>query len=138
MCVCREYGVPKSLLRDAVRSIEPVPRMVEFLKALNSSEECDTIIISDSNSYFIREWLDAHDLRVLDVFTNPSSYDGDLLRIKEYHNQNWCTMSTRNLCKGYILESFLVSQRDKGIQLNVSMEIFTKLMRERMGYGPHD
>jgi pyridoxal phosphate phosphatase PHOSPHO2 len=62
-----EHAVPREDLRRAVVDIQPVPRMDDFLRYLDETGLCDTIIISDSNSYFIEEWLRARKLKVLKV-----------------------------------------------------------------------
>lgn len=70
------------------------------------------IIISDSNSVFINHILEVQkmDHLVDKVFTNPAHWteNGKLL-IQPYHHQETCTLSTKNLCKGQILEDYISS-----------------------------
>ncbi|XP_014256957.1 probable phosphatase phospho2 [Cimex lectularius] len=108
-------GYTETHIRKAISSIPPVPDFLTFfheLKHLNA----DAIIISDSNSFFIRAWLEEYDLlnSIADVFTNPAEFERGVLLIKEYMNQDWCRHSTVNLCKGYILDSFKERNRLNG------------------------
>jgi len=39
------------------------------------------------------------------VYTNPSSFDeSGCLQLFPYHRQDWCSMSSVNLCKGHVLD----------------------------------
>jgi len=39
------------------------------------------------------------------VYTNPASFDNaGCLHLSPYHQQDWCTMSSVNMCKGHILD----------------------------------
>ena len=39
------------------------------------------------------------------IYTNPAKFDASgCLTLEPYHNQNWCAISTDNLCKGHILD----------------------------------
>ena len=81
----------------------------------------DIIIISDSNSVFINHILKHHNLdnMVSAVFTNKSYFEGDLLKICGYHEQDWCSLSTSNLCKGHILKDFINQSNSKGIHYDI-------------------
>ncbi len=91
--------------------------MKELLTEL-SKDEFEVIIISDSNSEFIKTILDAAGLGsvVHTSYTNPAHWDEDgCLRINFYHVQDWCKLSTQNLCKGHILDAHIdeaLKQRD--------------------------
>ena len=76
--------------------------MKELFDHLNQ-EVYEVIVISDSNMLFIDWSLTGHGLRqYIDyVYANPAelSKDGKLV-MRFYHQQDWCDMSTKNLCKG--------------------------------------
>lgn len=39
------------------------------------------------------------------VYTNPASFDADgCLSLKPFHQQDWCEISSVNMCKGHILD----------------------------------
>lgn len=103
-------------INAAIDNIPAVSGMENLLKRLHASN-CDVIIISDSNSIFIERWLKHKQLHhlVSHVFTNPAEYDDSgLLKIHMYHSQDWCELSTKNLCKGHILQSYIEESREKG------------------------
>ncbi|XP_037934818.1 pyridoxal phosphate phosphatase PHOSPHO2-like [Teleopsis dalmanni] len=108
-----EEKVTKYKICDAVRAIPEVPGFVRLIKRLKQQNNFDLIIISDSNSIFIDEWLKAHNLseHFLQVFTNPAVFnEHGLLGIKPYHHQTTCHVSAPNLCKKQVLERFLTKQ----------------------------
>ena len=40
-----------------------------------------------------------------DIYTNPAQFDDEgCLLLHSYHCQDWCSLSTENLCKGRILD----------------------------------
>ena len=40
-----------------------------------------------------------------EIYTNPAKFDDDgCLTLNPYHHQEWCSVSTENLCKGDILD----------------------------------
>lgn len=99
-------------IRNTVRGIPEVPGFVKCLKALRQ-QNCDLIIISDSNSVFIYDWLQAHGLAGYfeEVFTNPAEFQANgQLTIKPYHQQTDCRLSAANLCKGKVLEHFIIER----------------------------
>lgn len=103
-------------VRRAVRAIPEVPGMRALIATLVRQHRFDAIIISDANTEFIEQWLEANALRdvVLQVFSNPAAYDeGGMLRIRPYHHQTECALSTENLCKGRVLEEFLREQQQR-------------------------
>lgn len=105
--------VNESRIRDTIRCIPEVPGFVRLIKHLHKKLNFDLIIISDSNSVFIDEWLRAHNL--LDcfnaIFTNPAEFapNGRLL-VRPHHQQTDCKLSASNLCKGRVLEHFVIEQ----------------------------
>ncbi|XP_057330572.1 pyridoxal phosphate phosphatase PHOSPHO2-like [Microplitis mediator] len=109
--------ITKDEINDTINSIPAVQGFEEILKNLNSNN-CEVIIISDSNSVFIENWLKYRQLdhTVNKIFTNPAWFDDkNLLNIKPYHEQNWCTLSEKNLCKGYILENYIKERTENGV-----------------------
>lgn len=101
-----------------IQEIPAVPGFVDLLKNLHSNN-CEIIIISDSNSIFINEWLINKGLEKIieKVFTNPAWFDEDgLLNINPYQEQDWCTfMDSKNLCKGHVLKNYIEERRSAGI-----------------------
>lgn len=86
-----------------------VDGMEELLESVVSDLKATIIIISDSNSVFIDQILEVKGYKELidQVFTNPAKWqDGELL-IEPFHDQDTCKLSTRNLCKGQVMEEYL-------------------------------
>ena len=104
-----DQGVDQQQLLKCVEEIPITDGMKELLQhASQKGHEC--IIISDSNSKFINQILQRYNLEecVSVVYTNPASFDENgILTIEKYHTQNWCDMSTVNLCKGNVLEQHI-------------------------------
>ncbi|XP_075158807.1 pyridoxal phosphate phosphatase PHOSPHO2-like [Haematobia irritans] len=103
---------PEKIIQT-IHSIPEVPGFQRLLKRLKTKYNCDLIIISDSNSVFIEEWLKYHGLQECfsKVFTNPARFgENGLLSIQPYHHQTECHLSSVNLCKGKILEHFIIEQ----------------------------
>ncbi|XP_044577465.1 pyridoxal phosphate phosphatase PHOSPHO2-like isoform X2 [Cotesia glomerata] len=104
-------------INDVINCIPSVQGFEELLKNLHSNN-CEVIIVSDSNSVFIENWLSYKQLNytVNEIFTNPAWFDDkDLLNIEPYHEQNWCTLSEKNLCKGFILEEYIKKRKEHGV-----------------------
>ncbi|XP_030754897.1 probable phosphatase phospho2 [Sitophilus oryzae] len=111
--VLHENRVAQIHIDNIIKEIPEVDGMSTLINELHHNMNYDVIIISDSNTHFIQTWLEANNLHttVLRVFSNPAKYnDKGQLRIKMYHFQEQCTLSTKNLCKGMILEDFMRSQ----------------------------
>ncbi|KAK2146398.1 hypothetical protein LSH36_611g03012 [Paralvinella palmiformis] len=98
---------------------------VDGMKELFSYLDCDlfdVIIVSDSNSVFIDFILRGAQLHTVvhTVYTNPAYFnEEDCLKLDFYHTQDWCDLSTVNLCKGHILESHIKNQKKKGILYDI-------------------
>lgn len=107
-----EVNIKPDKIVQTIQGIPEVPGFVRMLKRLKTKYGCDLIIISDSNSLFIDEWLKYHGISesFTKVFTNPAQFDDGLLTIQPYHHQTDCRLSSVNLCKGSILEHFLIEQ----------------------------
>ncbi|XP_060518679.1 probable phosphatase phospho2 [Cylas formicarius] len=119
--VLHENKVTEYDISDLIRHIPAVDGMKGLITELYDNFNFDIIIISDSNTYFIKEWLEESklDTKVLKVFSNPAVFkDNGLLKIEMYHVQDCCKLSTRNLCKGKIMEDFIKSQMEKNVNYN--------------------
>ncbi|XP_049798131.1 pyridoxal phosphate phosphatase PHOSPHO2-like [Schistocerca nitens] len=84
-----ENGITPETIEEAVKKIPVTAGVDKLLKFLHQTNN-EVIIISDSNSVFIRKWLEATCLNytVQKVFTNPAHYDDNgCLRIQMYHTQ---------------------------------------------------
>uniref|UniRef100_T1JP14 Uncharacterized protein n=1 Tax=Strigamia maritima TaxID=126957 RepID=T1JP14_STRMM len=102
-------GVKPAHLFECLGSISWTKGMPELLRDLNEMGH-DLIIISDCNSVFINTFLGAKGMEecFCSIFTNPAEFDTNgCLKIKMFHQQNWCELSAVNLCKGAILDEFI-------------------------------
>ena len=104
-------GVTEADMKRCIEEIPLTDGMEELFKYIDA-KKFDVIIISDSNSTFIKYSMDKYHLEVNAVYTNPASYDQNgCLKIDWYHRQNWCDLSTENLCKGHILDSHIAKRK---------------------------
>lgn len=98
----------------AIENIPEVNGMKDLIRRLYETQDTDVIVVSDSNSQFIGHWCRHNGITeyVKDVFTNPAEFDADeVLKIQPYHHQTTCSLSSVNLCKGSILETYLQEQQ---------------------------
>jgi len=112
-----ESGIKESDIRSCMKEMTFVKGMKELLQFMKK-EQYEVIIISDSNSVFIDQILCAAGLQdcVNKIYTNPAKFDeSGCLQVGMYHTQDWCNLSTVNLCKGHILDSHIKSQEETGI-----------------------
>ncbi|KAJ8889151.1 hypothetical protein PR048_008645 [Dryococelus australis] len=110
-------NITPTQMKNIIRNIPVVSHLDDLLRYLHENN-CEVVIISDSNSVFIDEWLCANSLDsvVNQVFTNPAYFSEDgLLHISMYHEQNWCKLSSKNLCKGHILGTYIEQRRVDGM-----------------------
>jgi len=113
-------GVGKEQLDSTLSALSFVEGLPALLKWL-SENDFEIIVISDSNSYFIRHILDAHDLSqyVTEVFTNPAYFDeNQLLKIEWFHVQDHCPLSNKNMCKGQILEDYIEKRKGENVSFS--------------------
>ena len=92
--------------------------MRELLDFTSRANCFDHIIISDSNSVFINHILEKFGLShvMTRIFTNPAKFDDTgCLTVQGYHTQDWCSLSTVNMCKGHILKSFIGEKQKSGV-----------------------
>lgn len=115
-----KFGYTKDFYRTVIEGLDPVAGMIDLIRELKTNFNCEIIIISDSNSYFINTWLVHNNLEnnILKVFTNPAEFKDNLLKIEPYHFQDRCELSSENLCKGQILQDFILEQKKSGVIYN--------------------
>lgn len=110
-------GIRKEDITNTIKNIKPVEGMCELINFLKHELSYDIIIISDANTYFIDTWLREFSLlsSIEKVFTNPACFTDNMLKIDMYHLQTECNLSTKNLCKGKILQEYLDFQREREV-----------------------
>ncbi|XP_053697922.1 pyridoxal phosphate phosphatase PHOSPHO2-like [Sabethes cyaneus] len=107
-------GYSKIDIQNAIQNIPEVKGIKQCIEEL-AKNNFHIIIISDSNSEFIETWNSFNNIgsSIHTVFTNPASYNSEgMLQVRPYHYQTKCDLSSRNLCKGLIMENFLSNQYD--------------------------
>ncbi|KAI0240725.1 Pyridoxal phosphate phosphatase PHOSPHO2 [Lamellibrachia satsuma] len=112
--------VPDDIIR-CMKEIEFINGMKGLFHFLVDNN-FDVIIISDSNSVFIDCILSSAGVAPLiqKVYTNPAAFDeSGQLQLQCYHIQDWCDLSTVNLCKGHILKEHVEKQRENGVEYDV-------------------
>lgn len=111
------HKITQAEITKTINNIPCVQGFPDLIKELKDKLNYDIVIISDSNSYFIDCWLQANSLKnyVLRTFTNPARFVDEMLKIDMYHLQDYCTLSTKNLCKGQIMMDFQEEQRANGV-----------------------
>lgn len=108
-------GVRQKDYYECLANMPVVTGMIESLITTlgKQPEKYDMIILSDSNSFFIDSYLKAKSLDNYfpTVLTNPAKFndDGQLI-ISEYHVQDYCNLSSRNLCKGTALKNYIAKK----------------------------
>lgn len=93
--------------------------MDALLEHTSQGDQFDHIIISDSNSVFIQHILENKNIASVfhQIFTNPAKFiENGLLTLKGYHEQDWCTLSSVNMCKGHILKSFIQDRKKESVE----------------------
>ena len=114
-------GITKDEILACMNEI-PLTEGMDKLFELLSSDVYDVIIISDSNSVFIECIMKSfhYEKNVDRVFTNPAQFhETGCLTLEPYHDQDWCNLSTRNLCKGHILQEYMADQKSKGVNYSI-------------------
>jgi pyridoxal phosphate phosphatase PHOSPHO2 len=112
------FGVTAQDYQNHVKNLPLAPGMHDLFEHVQKVSSYDSIIISDANTVFIDYLLKHHKLDTLfnQVFTNPAEYDSSgCLLINNFHTQDWCPLSTVNLCKGHILQNYIQAQQNKGV-----------------------
>ena len=112
-----QSGVTAGDIEQCMNEIQLVEGMQDLFTFFTENN-FDVIIISDANTLFIETILKNHSLdrKVNEVYSNPAEYDSKgCLTIKFYHTQDWCQLSSKNLCKGHILDKFIEHKANKGV-----------------------
>lgn len=108
-------GFTKSQIKDAIEGIPEVAGLKTLFKELNETGRVDIIIISDSNSVFIKFWCDHNDVSkyIKHIYTNQAQFNEEgVLNIQPFHHQLDCELSSENLCKGKVLEDYVRNQQE--------------------------
>lgn len=103
-------------IKAAIEDIPEVSEIKTLFKQLHDTGNVDIIIISDSNSVFIKYWCDYNGVSnyIKHVFTNQAHFnDQGVLKVQPYHHQTECNLSSENLCKGSVLEEFCRQQQQQ-------------------------
>ena len=107
-------NIEQSAILELMEGLDLTPSMADLLEKAVVDLCATIIIISDSNSVFIDHILRFRNLDqyVDKVFTNPAKWLEDgRLEIQPYHHQESCTLSSKNLCKGQILEDYIAQSQ---------------------------
>lgn len=101
-------------------NLDFVEGMKHLLESAVADLKATIIIISDSNTVFIDHILEVKGCKELfdEVFTNPAKWEDGKLLIEPYHDQDSCKLSTRNLCKGQIMEEYVDKCAKNGKQFS--------------------
>lgn len=113
-----QNGTTPEQILSCMTEIDFTEGMPQLLKFLGENEHFDIIIISDSNSVFISHIMKhaGYDHYVDETYTNPAKFsDAGCLTLEYYHHQDWCQLSTKNLCKGHILLDHIQKQKSLGV-----------------------
>ncbi|XP_033171108.1 pyridoxal phosphate phosphatase PHOSPHO2 [Drosophila mauritiana] len=110
-----EHKVNSASVGKRVRSLTAVPGMLRVVRRLARMPELELCIVSDANSFFIGEWLEAYAIECLfagGVFTNPACVQasGEVL-VLPYQEQTDCDLCPSNMCKGSVMEELTCSGR---------------------------
>ncbi|KAF0752548.1 hypothetical protein AaE_005994, partial [Aphanomyces astaci] len=99
----------KETLVEVMARVPVQPGMVDAVR-LAHEKGWDVAIVSDANTVYIQSMLAHHHLTsiISQVFTNPSSFQGDRLRVSPFHSAerppHGCPRCPSNMCKGAILK----------------------------------
>ena len=99
-----QSGISVEDIKQKILTIPLVPGMKELFEHL-LDDSYEVIIVSDANTLFIDWLLAKHDIReqVRHVYSNPAEVNEEgMLTIQYYHQQDWCNLSSKNMCKGNI------------------------------------
>ncbi|XP_053957126.1 pyridoxal phosphate phosphatase PHOSPHO2-like [Anastrepha ludens] len=129
-------GYSLETLCKFICSLPPIPGMPELIQHLwNSSvPQYDLIIVSDSFSIFVINWLKAHKLFkcFTGIYCNPTTInDSGELIVDSYHCAS-CPFSPPNFCKNRVLNEFLSMQQ----QLNINYDRVVYIGNGRNDFCP--
>ncbi|KDO31533.1 hypothetical protein SPRG_03461 [Saprolegnia parasitica CBS 223.65] len=97
-------------LIEAIARVPVQPGMLEAVRFAHA-QGAEVMIVSDANTVFIESMLALHGLQdiVRHVFTNPGTFDGNILRVHPFHPKadapHGCPKCPVNMCKGSILRT---------------------------------
>lgn len=109
-------GFTKAQIKSTIEDMDEVHGLKQLIRELYATNTVDVIIVSDSNSTFIRYWCDFNNITecIKAIFTNPAEFDSQgALQIQPFQHQEHCPLSSENICKGDAIEQFVKEQADK-------------------------
>lgn len=111
----REQHLSSVQIAQSIRKLKPMPGILHLLRRLEQCETVDLCILSDANSFFIKEWLAAHGLECsfrAGIYTNPACVmpESQHLVVVPYEHQTHCDYCPENLCKGGVMDMLIGSQ----------------------------
>ncbi|GIY46431.1 hypothetical protein CDAR_585911 [Caerostris darwini] len=112
-------NVTKEDYIQCLSQLPMIPGMRELLFQMYESGECEIIIVSDANSFFIQTILQHYQMHntVSKIITNPADFEENgCLQIREYQNQTSCARCPTNLCKGSVLVGYVAKRILEGVQ----------------------
>lgn len=112
-----ELKITKQMILKLIGDIPAITDMDKLISLLHN-HNFDIIIISNSNSIFVENWLHFKSLKhvIKKVFTNPAWFDNTgLINVNGLQNQSCCRMSPSNLCKKLVMKRFLKIQKENNI-----------------------
>ena len=92
-----------------VKSLKFVPGVKELLQTLADSG-CMLVVLSDSNTLFIQQYLSDFRDNFRHIFANIAKVHEDKLTVEPFQNQKHCNFCPSNLCKGQVMDSFLANR----------------------------
>ena len=107
-CTLHMEGITKENYTKCFESLKFMEGMKEACNFL-CSESIPTIIISDSNNWFIHHLLERDSLQEVfsSIYTNPAWWDETgCLHVADHH-EHQCNTCPRNLCKRKVLEEHM-------------------------------
>ncbi|XP_067929731.1 probable phosphatase phospho2 isoform X2 [Watersipora subatra] len=115
-----QTGFTQSAIKECIIGIPLVPGMKDLFDHLNN-DRYEVIIVSDSNTLFIDWLLKANHLDkvVHHVYSNPAEFDTDgMLTLKYFQLQDSCKLSSKNMCKGDIVENHVRQRQTEGVSFS--------------------
>ncbi|XP_067930441.1 pyridoxal phosphate phosphatase PHOSPHO2-like [Watersipora subatra] len=112
-----EQGITSDVIKQTVLESRPVKGMMELFQHF-AQGQYEVIILSDANQLFIEWLLKDYGIyeQVEQVYANPvKCSDGKLIETYYHENQDWCSLSSKNLCKGKALKDHVEQKRASGV-----------------------
>lgn len=105
---------PVEQIIEIISSMRPVEGIPKLMRAIYNNN-IDIIVVSDSNSLFIQNWLERNKLLniVSNIYTNKATIEDGLIRIEPCALQTTCDMCTKNMCKGTIVKEHVLRTNKK-------------------------